>query len=109
MLDISEDESTGFSVKLVGIKDESLILKICHWQSWEGKLIWGKKRMPVLMDWICGARLERLLVVEREDWAQDRGLEFCRTEVRTWSHEWINKWESYKRRSMGDLGMGTTN
>lgn len=50
MLDISEDESTGFSVKLVGIKDESLILKICHWQSWEGKLIWGKKRMPVLMD-----------------------------------------------------------
>ena len=74
MLDISEDESTGFSVKLVGIKDESLILKICHWQSWEGKLIWGKKRMPVLMDWICGARLERLLVVERtelrtEDWS----------------------------------------
>lgn len=51
MLDILEDESTGFSDKLVGIKDESLLLKIsCHWQSWEGKLIWGKKRIPVLMD-----------------------------------------------------------
>ena len=53
MLDISKDESTGFSDKLVGIKAESFILKIsCHWQSWEGKLIWGRKRIPVSLPFI---------------------------------------------------------
>ena len=105
MLDISEDKSTGFSVKLVGIKDESLILKICHWQSWEGKLIWGKKRIPVLMDWICGGRLERLLVVEREDWAQDRGLEFCRTgeDVKSWVDKQMRK---LQKKIYGRLGDG---
>ena len=45
MLDISKVESTGFSDKLSGIKDESFILKRSyHGQSWEGKLIWGKQR-----------------------------------------------------------------
>ena len=52
MLDISKDVSIGSNDKLVGIKAESFILKICHWQSWEGKLIWGKKRIPVLIEFV---------------------------------------------------------
>ena len=31
MLDISKDISIGSNDKLVGIKAESFILKICHW------------------------------------------------------------------------------
>ena len=52
MLDISKDISRGSNDKLVGIKAESFILKICHWQSWEGKLIWGKERIPVLIEFV---------------------------------------------------------
>lgn len=41
----------------------------------------GGKGIAVVVHWICGARLKWLLVVEIEDWAQDKGLKFCRIEV----------------------------
>lgn len=41
----------------------------------------GGKGIPVLVDWICGARLKWLLVAEIEDGAWDKGLKFCKIEM----------------------------